>query len=73
MLPPIIFRYCQRKLDDDFRQQVPVKAKKIGLNAHVLVTLTIQYITEFGIFWVTWELIVQYIKDHTIHMDLSLK
>ena len=65
VLPPIIFRYYQRKLDDDFRQQVPVKAKKIGLNAHVLVTLTIQYITEFGIFWVTWELIVQYIKDHT--------
>ena len=30
-----------------------MKAKKIGLNAHVLVTLTIQYITEFGIFWVT--------------------
>ena len=65
MLPPIIVRYCQRKLDDDFRQQVHVKAKQIGLNAHVLVTLTIQYITEFGIFWVTWELIVQYIKDHT--------
>ena len=65
MLPPIIVRYCQRKLDDDFRQQVPVKAKKIGLYAHVQVTLTIQYITEFGIFWVTWELIVQYMKDHT--------